>query len=219
MGTMSGTPRTLRGAIVAVSAARPLSRVVLFQYNPDEVSRTIQPRQTEAGGGQAQAGAGAKSVAGAPSETVSLTAEIDAGDQLAASDPVAATLGILPQLSVLEMLLHPDSATVFARAAMMAAGTIEIVPVEKPLAVLVWGPARIVPIKLTNLQITEQAYSPTLQPIRASAQIAASVLTYDDLPIGDVGYGLSVAHLVAKEIQAQAGSGAGAAAATADLVR
>lgn len=216
---MSGTPRTLRGAIVAVSATRPLSRVVLFQYNPDEVSRTIQPRGEGGGGGQGQGGGGAKPVAGAPSETVSLTAEIDATEQLAANDPVAASLGILPQLSVLEMLLHPDSAAVFARAVMMAAGTVEIVPVEKPLAVLVWGPARIVPIKLTNLQITEKAYSPTLQPIRASAQIAATVLTYDDLPVGDVGYGLSVAHLVAKEIQAAMGAGAGAATAIADLVR
>jgi hypothetical protein len=205
---------------VAVSATRPLSRVVLFQYNPDEVSRTIQPRgEGGGGGGQAQGGAGAKPVAGAPSETVSLTAEIDATEQLAANDPVAASLGILPQLSVLEMLLHPDSTAVFARAVMMAAGTVEIVPVEKPLAVLVWGPARIVPIKLTNLQITEKAYSPTLQPVRASAQIAASVLTYDDLPVGDVGYGLSVAHLVAKEIQAATGAGAGAATAIADLVR
>jgi hypothetical protein len=218
VGTMSGTPRTLRGAIVAVSAARPLSRVVPFQYNPDEVSRTIQPRQ-ESGGGQSPGGGSAKPVAGAPSETVSLTAEIDASEQLAANDPVAATLGILPQLSVLEMLLHPDSTTVFARAAMMALGTVEIVPVEKPLAVLVWGPTRIVPIKLTNLQITEQAYSPTLQPVRASAQIAASVLTYDDLPVGDIGYGLSVAHLVAKEIQAATGAGVGAATAIADLVR
>jgi hypothetical protein len=216
---MSGTPRTLRGAIVAVSATRPLSRVVIFQYNPDEVSRTIQPRGEGGGGGQGQGGGGAKPVAGAPSETVSLTAEIDATEQLAANDPVAATLGILPQLSVLEMLLHPDSTAVFARAVMMAAGTVEIVPVEKPLAVLVWGPARIVPIKLTNLQITEKAYSPTLQPIRASAQIAATVLTYDDLPVGDVGYGLSVAHLVAKEIQAAMGAGAGAANAIADLVR
>jgi hypothetical protein len=158
-------------------------------------------------------------VAGAPSETVSLTAEIDATEQLAANDPVAASLGILPQLSVLEMLLHPDSTAVFARAVMLAAGTVEIVPVEKPLAVLVWGPARILPIKLTNLQITEKAYSPTLQPIRASAQIAATVLTYDDLPVGDVGYGLSVANLVAKEIQAAMGAGAGAATAIADLVR
>jgi hypothetical protein len=216
---MLSTPRTLRGAIVAVSPLQPLSRVVLFQYNPDEVSRTIQPRQGDAASNQAQGGTDAKPLVGAPAETVSLTAELDATDQLAAKDPVAATSGILPQLSVLEMLLHPDSARVLARAALMSAGTIEILPVEKPLAVLVWGPARIVPVKLTNLQITEQAHSPTLVPVRASVQITASVLTYDDLPVGDVGYGLSVAHLLAKETLAEAGGAAGAATATAGLVR
>lgn len=219
---MTSTPRTLRGAIVAVSPAQPLSRVVVFQYNPDEVSRTIQPRQASGGGGgggQAAGGADANRLAGAPTETVSLTAEIDATDQLAANDPVAGRVGLLPQLSVLEMLLHPDSARVLARAALMAAGSIEIFPVEKPLAVLVWGPSRIVPVKLTNLQITEQAYSPALAPLRATAQIAATVLTYDDLPIGDIGYGLSVAHLIAKEVLAAAGAAAGAATAIADLVR
>lgn len=216
---MLGTPRTLRGAIVAVSGAQPLSRVVIFQYNPDEVTRTVQPRQEEAAGGSAQGGGEAKPQAGAPTETVSLTAELDATDQLAAQNPVAVASGILPQLAVLEMLLHPDSARVLARIAMMAAGAIEIVPVKKPLAVLVWGGARIVPVKLTNLQITEQAYSPTLAPLRASAQITASVLTYDDLPVGSVGHGLSLAHLVAKEVLAEVGSAAGAATAIADLVR
>jgi hypothetical protein len=220
---MLSTPRTLRGAIVAVSPTQPLSRVVVFQYNPDEVSRTLQPREGGgsggAGGGQAHAGADPHRPLGAPTETVSLTVELDATDQLAAKDGVAGTVGILPQLSVLEMLLHPDSLRVISRAVMLAAGSIEILPVEKPLAVLVYGPARVVPVKLTNLQITEQAHSPSLAPLRASVQIAATVLTYDDLPVTDIGFGLSVAHLVAKEVLATAGSAAGAVSAIADLVR
>ena len=223
MGTLTATPRTLRGAIVAISPARPLSRVVIFQYNPDEVSRTLQPRaQGGAGGGAGGAGGGGSEVrggVGAPNETISLTIEIDATDQLEASDPIAGTVGILPQISALEMLLHPDSARVMARAILLAAGSIEVLPVEKPLAVLVWGPMRIVPVKITNLQITEQAHSPGLAPLRASAQIAASVLTYDDLPVGDVGWGLSLAHLVAKEVLATTGGVTGAVSGIADLVR
>jgi hypothetical protein len=148
-----------------------------------------------------------------------MTIEIDATDQLAAGDPIAGTAGILPQLSALEMLLHPDSARVMARAILLAAGSIEVLPVEKPLAVLVFGPARIVPVKITNLQITEQAHSPGLAPLRASAQISATVLTYDDLPVGDVGWGLSLAHLVAKEVQAATGAATGAVSAITDLVR
>lgn len=223
MSAMTATPRTLRGAIVAVSPARPLSRVVVFMYNPDQVSRTLQPREQGgaggAGGGGGGAGSEVRGGVGAPNETVSMTIEIDATDQLAAGDPVAGTVGILPQLSALEMLLHPDSARVMARAVLLAAGSIEVLPVEKPLAVLVFGPARIVPVKITNLQITEQAHSPGLAPLRASAQISASVLSYDDLPVGDVGWGLSLAHLVAKEVLAATGAAAGTISAISDLVR
>jgi hypothetical protein len=208
---MTRTPRTLRGAIVAIDRAGPPSRIVVFQYNPDEVSRTLQPR--EGGGGSENQRAW-----GAPTETVSLTVELDATDQLETGDPVAGALGILPALSVLEMLLHPSSANVIANAVLLAAGTIQIVPAKPPTAILVWGPARVVPVKLTNLQITEQAYSPALVPIRASVEVGADVLTYENLPLADIGFGLSIAHLVSKEVLATLGGAAGAGAAIADLV-
>jgi hypothetical protein len=209
---MTRTPRTLRGAIVAVDRSGPPSRVVVFQYNPDEVSRTLQPRE---GGGS---GNESRRAWGAPSETVSMTVELDATDQLDAGDPAAAAGGILPALSVLEMLMHPSSGQIIANTVLLAVGTVEILPPKPPTAILVWGPARVVPVKLTNLAITEQAYSPALVPIRASVEVAADVLTYEDLPLTDLGFGLSVAHLVAKEVLAVAGGAAGAGAAIADLV-
>jgi hypothetical protein len=209
---MTRTPRTLRGAIVAVDRSGPPSRIVVFQYNPDEVSRTLQP--SEGGGSDS----GTKRAWGAPAETVSLTVELDATDQLEAGDPLAAATGILPALSALEMLLHPSSAQIIANTVLLAAGTIQILPPKPPLAILVWGPARVVPVKLTNLQITEQAYSPALVPIRASVEVSANVLTYEDLPLTDLGFGLSVAHLVAKEVLAIAGGVTGAGSAIADLV-
>jgi hypothetical protein len=209
---MTRTPRTLRGAIVAIDSAGPPSRIVVFQYNPDEVSRTLAPRE---GGGS---GSENQRAWGAPTETVSLTVELDATDQLETGDPVAGALGILPALSVLEMLLHPSSANVIANAVLLAAGTIQIVPPKPPTAILVWGPARVVPVKLTNLAITEQAYSPALVPIRASVEVGADVLTYENLPLADVGFGLSIAHLVSKEVLATLGGAAGAGAAMAELV-
>jgi hypothetical protein len=209
---MTRTPRTLRGAIVAVDRSGPPSRIVVFQYNPDEVSRTVQPRE---GGGS---GNESRRAWGAPSESVSMTVELDATDQLEACDPVAAATGILPALSVLEMLLHPSSGQIIANTVLLAVGTVEILPPKPPTAILVWGPARVVPVKLTQLQITEQAYSPALVPIRASVEVGADVLTYEDLPLTDLGFGLSVAHLVAKEVLAVAGGATGAGAAIADLV-
>jgi hypothetical protein len=213
VGTLESSPRTLRGAIVAVDPKGPPSRIVIFQYNPDEVRRSLEPAG-EAGGG----GSDVNRAWGAPSESITMTVEVDAADQLAAGDPLAGTVGILPQLSVLEMLLHPGSVQVIANTVLLAAGTIEILPIELPMAVLVWGPARVLPVKITGLSITEQAFNPGLAPLRASVDIGAKVLTYDDLSVTEIGYGLYLAHVVAKEALAVIGGVAGAGAAISDLV-
>ena len=128
MASYPGGPRTLRGAIVAVDPRSPLSRIVLFQYNPDEVTRTLRPRARRRGStspGATPTGSGAR-----PLETISMTVEVDAADQLEAGDPVAAMTGIAPQLAALEMLLYPSSSLVIANTALLAAGTIEILPPE-----------------------------------------------------------------------------------------
>lgn len=215
MGTLTSTPRALRGAIVAVDPVSPVSRTVVFQYNPDEFSRTLEPAGDGGGGGS---GSSSRRAWGAPKESLSLTVELDATDQLDAGDPVAAAMGIAPQLATLEMLLHPSSVRVITNSALLLAGTIEILPIELPLTVLAWGPGRVLPIKITNLGITEQAFTAGLHPMRASVDISADVLTYDDLSVTDVGYGLYLAHLVAKEVMASAAAVAAVGTAAADLV-
>jgi hypothetical protein len=212
VGTLTGTPRTLRGAIVAVDPVSPLSRAVVFQYNPDEVSRTLEPTgETSASGSS-----GGRRTWGAPKESISMTVELDATDQLDAADAVAGQVGIAPQLSVLEMLLHPSSLRVITNSALLMAGTIEILPIELPMTVLAFGPGRVLPVTITGLSITEQAFTPSLHPLRASIEISADVLTYDDLSVTDVGYGLYLAHVVAKEVMATTAVVAGAAGAVAD---
>lgn len=212
MGSFPGAPRTLRGAIVAVDPRNPLSRIVLFGYNPDQLTRSLKPRE----GGQSGPG-DAHRIWGAPVETISMTVEIDATDQLEVGDPIAAVHGIAPQLSALEMLLYPSSAQVIENTALLQAGTIEILPPEGPLTVLVWGPGRAVPVKLDSLEITEQAFAPTLVPIRASVAISATVLTYDDLPVSDPGYALFLVHQVLTETLAVTGGLTGALDTVTDL--
>jgi hypothetical protein len=214
MGSFPGSPRTLRGAIVAVDPRSPLSRIVVFQYNPDQMVRTLRPRAAPA---EATTGtADAHRVWGAPTESISMTVEIDATDQLEAGDPVAATTGIAPQLSALETLLYPSSSLVIANTALLLAGTIEILPPEGPLTVLVWGPGRAVPVRLESLTVTEQAFDPALFPIRASAVLAVRVLTYSDLPASDPGYALFLVHQVLKEAMATVAGVTGAVSAVTD---
>lgn len=199
----TGTPRTLRGALVTVGPGG--GAAIVFQYNPDTVSRTLKPRSAPAEAHSAAVDA--HRVWGAPVETITMSVELDATDQLEIADPNAVDSGIAPQLAALELLLYPPTSVVITNMALLAAGTIEILPAENPLALLVWGPGGAVPIRLDGLTISEQAFSPTLSPIRASIELSMTVLTYSDLPLTDPGNALFLAAQVVKEgLAARAGS-------------
>ncbi|MCI4066814.1 hypothetical protein MRQ36_31330 [Micromonospora sp. R77] len=141
MTGLTRSPRTARGALVGMAPANPLASVVVFQYNPDEMTRRLRARSAgaEAGGSRTEA----LRLSGAPVEEISLAVEIDAGDQLATGDPPATGLGIYPQLSSLELLLYPRSATVVANSLLARLGSIEIIPPEAPLTMLIWGVRRV----------------------------------------------------------------------------
>jgi hypothetical protein len=139
---------------------------------------------------------------GPPKETITLSIEIDAADQLERGDPQAGTIGIYPALSALEMLLYPKSATVIANAALAQAGNIEIIPPEAPMTLFVWGPQRVLPVRLSSFSITEEAYDPGLNPIRAKVELSLQVLSYADFKQTHPGYHLFLAHQIAKEVMA-----------------
>ena len=215
MGSFPGSPRILRGAIVAVTPLSPLSRIVIFQYNPNELRRTLRLRAAPS---EQQVGpADAHRIWGAPTETITMTVEVDAADQLETGDPVAATAGIAPQLASLEMLLYPDSLQVIANTALLQTGAIEVLPSESLLTVLVWGPGRAVPVRLQDLTITEQAFDPGLFPTRATVEVSLQVLSYSDLPVSDPGYTLFLVYQVLKETMASVAGVTGAISALTDL--
>ncbi len=143
---------------------------------------------------------------GAPVETIKLDVEIDATDQLERGDATAASMGIAPQLSALEMLLYPKSAQVILNTALLLAGTIEVIPPMAVFTLFIWGPKRIVPVRLTEFSITEEAHDPSLNPIRAKVSLGLRVLSYNDLPPTHPGFGLFLAHQVVKEAMAVIGS-------------
>jgi hypothetical protein len=143
---------------------------------------------------------------GAPVENITLDVDIDATDQLANGSVLATTMGVYPQLSALEMLLYPKSALVIANTVLALAGTIELIPPEAPLTLFVWGPRRVLPVRLTAFSITEEAYDVSLNPIRAKVNLGLRVLSYSDLPMSHPGYYLFLAHQVVKEVMATVGS-------------
>lgn len=198
MTIFSGSPRLTKGAIVGLDPLNPIASVIVFQYNPSTLTRTIQPQMGEEGGDKTET----LRLRGAPIETIKIDVEIDAADGQGGTP----ALGVYPQLSALEMLVYPKSALVIANTVLMAAGTIEVVPPSAPLTLFIWGPKRVVPVRLVEFTIVEETHDPSLNPIQAKVTLGMQVLTYNDLPLDNPGYYLFLAHQVIKEDMAMLGS-------------
>ena len=202
MTSFPNSPRLQKGAIIGLDPFNPLASVTIFQYNPDTMTRTITAQTT---GGDADRGEALR-LKGPPQETIKLDVEIDATEQLERGDGIAGSMGVYPALAALEMLLYPKSALVIANEILLNIGVIEVIPPEAPLTLFVWGIKRILPVRLTSLTITEEAYDPNLNPIRAKVSLGLRVLNYNDLGLSSVGGTLFMAHQIAKEVMATIGS-------------
>src|SRR5262245_4176852 len=206
MSTFPNSPRLLKGGIVLVDPeSGHVRRIVALQYNPDTLSRTLQVQAIGAeGGGRSEA----LRLKGPPVETFKLEAEIDATDQLEFPDQhrAAVELGVHPQLAALESLVHPTSAALQANDALAGSGALEIVPMQAPLALFVWSKNRIVPVRITDFSVTEEAFDPALNPIRAKVSLGLRVLSVDDLGFAHKGGSLFMAYLRSKETLAQQGA-------------
>jgi hypothetical protein len=204
MTTFPGSPRLQKGAIVGTDPARPLPTVVIFQYNPDTLTRTLQAQTAS---GDADRGEALR-LKGPPQETIRIEIEIDAADQLEKAEFPATGMGVYPVLSSLELLLYPLSAQVVANEVLMNMGMIEIVPPGAPLTLFAWGSKRVLPVRLTEVTITEEAFDPALNPIRARVTLGMRVLNYADLGLAHPGGVLFMTHQIMKETMGLIGSAA-----------
>ena len=202
MTGLTNSPRILKGALVGMDILKPIPKVIAFQYNLDSLTRTLKARASGGDGARAEA----MRLSGAPEEDITLEVEIDATDSLENGDATAVDMGIYPQLSALEMLLYPASSLVIANTALMATGTIEIVPPVGPFTLFVWGAKRVLPVRITSFSITEEAHDVNLNPVRAKVSLGLRVLSYNDLSLTSPGYYMFLAHQVVKETMATIGS-------------
>jgi Contractile injection system tube protein len=197
------TPKLLKGALISLNLPDPTPAVITFQYNPETLTRSLE---AQTAGGEGADRSEALRLKGAPVETIKLDVELDATDQLELGDPTATSSGIYPQLSALEMLIYPASAVVIANTILLALGTIEVLPPSGPFTLFVWGPKRVLPVRVQEFSITEEAYDTNLNPIRAKVSLGLRVLSYNDLPVTNPGYHLFLAHQVIKETLAKIGT-------------
>jgi hypothetical protein len=194
------SPRLVKGGIVTMDPnTSVVQNVIALQYNPDSLSRTLQIQSLP--GGTDGVRVDALRLRGPAVETIKIEAELDATDQLEFPKqyPNAVQYGLHPQLAQLEMLINPTVETLLADDAMADAGTLEIIPLEQPLTLFIWSKSRVVPVRLTEFSITEEAFDPNLNPIRARITLGMRVLSVDDLGFQHPGGHLFLSYLTNKE--------------------
>lgn len=201
MTTPPIAPRLLKGAIIGMDIYNPLASVAVFQYNPDTISRKLTARTPRR---ELGARAEALRLVGPPRETMTVQIEVDAADQAGGA---ATAVGVHAPVAAMEMLLYPKSLFVILNWAMMQGGLTNIVAPQAPLTLFVWGPSRVVPVKITDMTITEEAHDNMLNPIRARVDLTMTVLSYYDLPPTHAGSVLFMVHQVTKELLATSNTG------------
>lgn len=198
MTTFPNSPRVLKGGIVLIDAeTAAVRRIIVLQYNPDTLSRTLQPQTVKESGDRAEA----MRLTGPPVETIKLDAEIDATDQLEFPDQNGSVVefGIQPQLAALETIVYPASSQLLSNNSLAQAGMLEILPMMAALPLFIWSKSRIVPVRITDFSITEEAFDPALNPIRAKVSLGMRVLSVTDLGFDNKGGSLFMAYQQQKE--------------------
>jgi hypothetical protein len=198
MTTFPGSPKLLKGGIVLIdSDTSAVKRVIALQYNPNTLTRTLKGQTVGGESDRSQA----LRLKGPPEESYKLEAEIDAADQLEFPDQNEEIKknGIASQLAALETIVYPASSQLLANNSMAASGTLEIAPTEVPLTLFVWSKNRVLPVRLTDFSITEEAFDPNLNPIRAKISLGMQVLSVNDLGFDHKGGSLYMAYHQQKE--------------------
>lgn len=206
--SLSNSPKLIKGGLAILApGGGALQRTIALQYNPDTLTRSYQVQGIggDGGGDRAQP----FRLKGPAIESIKLEAEIDATDQLEFPDnnANAVAFGIAPQLAALEALVNPSVDELLAVAAATANGTLEIIPPEAPLVLFIWSRSRVVPVRVTDISITEEAFDPALNPTRAKVSLGLRVMSTDDLGFTHKGGTIFLSHLRTREaLAARTGS-------------
>lgn len=217
----------LRGALIeyGTDLIGPIPNVVIFQYNPESLSRVLQipPRPT---------GATQRETTQAGEHTfekISFKAHFSAANLLADDKTLARTFGIGPQLSALEKMVLPSSklaglvgAAIDAIGSAISGGgaapAAQPIPREKyPRILFIWGLARVLPVTIDSMAIGELEYDAVLNPLRAEVDISLSVIAVDGCSDDVLAKGALEFTTLAKEAQAIANL-ANTADQVADLI-
>jgi hypothetical protein len=196
---LSNSARPIRGGIVLVDPdSGTVLRIIPMQYNPDTLTRSFQVQSVA---GEAGDRLDVLRLKGPPIETIKVEAELDATEGLEHPDQFTTTaaLGLQPQLNALETLIYPDSTTILSNQSLAQAGTLEITPAQTPIILFIWSKNRIIPVRITDMTVTEESFDPSLNPIRAKVTLTMRTLSVNDFPTDHRGTSIYLAYQQTKE--------------------
>ena len=218
-------PKLQKGALAVYPTHTPGSQpshVITFQFNPEQMKRTLAHRAAPAPN-SANTGAAKEDVlrvGGPPVETLSMTVDMHASDQLADPEQNASVAehGLHPALAVLELLMYPPAANAQKMQEQAQRGAVQVSPADLPLVLLIWGKSRVVPVKITTFSISEESFDTRLNPIHAKVELAMQVLTYVEFTQSSVGRDAFISYQQTKETLAGNKSPAGALSGLRNLL-
>jgi hypothetical protein len=195
---------TLKGGLIEFmeSFPIPVPNVIIFQYNPETMTHGWTPAAPASPPADAKK-PNPLAITGQPQETFSFTLAMDSNDTIADGNAVvkgiAELSGVYSRLAALEMLMFPTAppgggliGSVTAALGGLGGGSSSPTPTQTvpsqqvPTVLFVWGPGRIVPVKVKTLSVTEKLYdNMLLNPIHVEAQITLSALTLEELDYVD----------------------------------
>jgi len=201
-----GRPNVQKGALAvypSYTAGSQPTAVIVFQFNPDTMKRTLAHRAPPTQN-QGSTGAAKEDVLrtfGPPVETITLQIDMHASDQLEDPDTnyKVAEHGLHPALATLELLMYPPSEEAQQSEAQAEQGQVQVAPPDLPLVLLLWGRSRVVPVKITSFSISEEMFDTRLNPIAAKVDLGLQVLTSMEFPHDSVGSKAFTAYQKVKE--------------------
>ncbi|HZF20332.1 MAG TPA: hypothetical protein VE008_11570 [Burkholderiales bacterium] len=202
MSGYTNKPKKLRGAFVEYGLSIP-PLFVVFQFNPLQLSRSrnlsFSPPSGQCGQGSSGSGSKGRTMrqwhqqqddltdirdqqqVDVQEETINLEIRLDATDKMNEGDPIASTLGVLPQLSTLELIMHPKEEGLLGAALDSLLGTTAkgfnfTKKPNPPMVLFIWGYTRVLPVNINSMSITETEFSTILSPTRATVSVNLTVI-------------------------------------------
>ncbi len=183
------SPKLLKGAIIRLGEGflGPIPNIIVFQYNPEKLTTQFLAAASREEGAPREATVTTGEPYD-PQETYTVVIEMDATDHLESpgSHPVTVVSGIADRIAALQMLVYPEEEDVLGFLRAVPGLSNERVPRRRvPVTLFIWGPGRILPVRITRFSLEEQAFSPTLFPLRATLTLELKVLKPESFPARD----------------------------------